>query len=143
MNPKEELGQYKFKIKKVSEALDEYERFKERAEKVTAIISDNPAHSNKISDKVGDNASKMADLNKEYQDRWLEAERERLNLVDKINRIDEPYRTILVERYIHEKSFEQIAVEMAYSYDWTAHLHRRCFKRIFKTRQLTTRQNIY
>ena len=123
MNPKEELSQYKFKIKKVSEALEEYERFKERAEKITAIISDNPAHSNKISDKVGDNASKMADLNREYQDRWLEAERERLTIVTKINAIVEPYRTILMERYVHDKSFEQIACEIGYSYDRTIHLH--------------------
>ena len=128
MNPKEELNQYKFKIKKVSEALEEYERFKERAEKITAIISDNPAHSNKISDKVGDNATKMADLNKEYQDRWLEAERERLNIVEKINKVAEPYRTILMERYVHDKSFEQISCEISYSYDRTIHLHGEALK---------------
>lgn len=35
MNPKEELRQYKFKRTKVEQALEEYQRFKLRAEKMT------------------------------------------------------------------------------------------------------------
>lgn len=128
MNAKEELNQYKFIKGRVQEALEEYERFKERAEKMTTIISDNPSHTNKTSDKVGDNASAMADLNREYKDRWLIAERKRLELVDSINKVQEPYRTILMGRYIQDKNFEQIACEMSYSYDRTIHLHGEALK---------------
>ena len=52
MTIKEELLQYRFKVKKVDEALEEYEKFKTRAEKITAIMSDCPSRSNKPSDKV-------------------------------------------------------------------------------------------
>lgn len=52
MSAKDELKQLQFKIKKVDEALEEYELFKTRAEKITAVISDVPSRSNKTSDKV-------------------------------------------------------------------------------------------
>ena len=52
MTVKEELLQYRFKVKKADQALEEYQKFKVRAEKVNAILSDSPSRSNKISDKV-------------------------------------------------------------------------------------------
>ena len=133
MNAKEELSQYKFKKKRVSEALEEYMLYKERAEKMTAIISETTSRTNINSDKVGDNAIKMADLDKEYQVRWLQAEKERIELLNKLDSLDDPYRTLLVARYIHEKPFEQIAFEMNYSYDWTVHLHGEALK-LYKTK---------
>lgn len=123
MSAKEELSQYKFKAKRVQEALEEYEKYLDRATKVTAMMDENPAKTNTNSDKVGNNAAIMADLNNEYKERWVEAERRRLELVDNINKLKEPYRTILIERYIHDKNFENIAVELGYSYDRTIHLH--------------------
>ena len=52
MTAKEELNQYKYKLKKVDETLEEYKKFKDRATKMTAIISENPQRSNLNSDKV-------------------------------------------------------------------------------------------
>lgn len=37
-------------------------------------------------------------------------------LVDKIERLPEPYATVLARRYIHLQRFEKIAVEMNYSF---------------------------
>lgn len=137
MTTKEELSQYKFILKRVDEALQEYEQYKARAEKVTSIISDNPSHSNKISDKVGDNASMMADLNTEYKERWLTAERKRLELVDKINKIEEPYRTILMARYVQDKSLEEISVFMSYSYEYIRHLHGEALQKYSEVHKIT------
>ena len=141
LTTKEELSQYKFILKRVNETLQEYEEYKLRAEKMTAIISDNPSHSNKVSDKVGDNASKMADLEKEYQNKWLDAERMRLDLVDNINKIDEPYRTLLMARYIQDKTLEQISVDMNYSYEYIRHLHGEALQK-YEERQKITHYNI-
>lgn len=49
---KEELSQLKYKICKVEETKQEYERFKERAEKMTTVFSETTSHTNKKSDKV-------------------------------------------------------------------------------------------
>lgn len=124
MTAKEELSQYFYKLKKVNETLDEYNNFKTRAEKMTAILSDVPSRTNKTSDKVGDNAILMAELSKEYEKRWREAELECNRILEVINRLAEPYRTILELRYIQGKRLESIAEELNYSYAQTKRLHR-------------------
>lgn len=120
---KDDLKQYRFKMRQVDLALEEYERFKTRAEKITAMLGGNPAHSNKVSDKVGDNATIMADIANKYQQRWLDAENERIALMDKLRCIDEPYRTILHMRYVQNRNFENIATFMGYSYKQILRLH--------------------
>lgn len=52
MTIKEELLQFRFKLKRADEALEQYEKFKTRAEKVNAVISKTSSRSNKTSDKV-------------------------------------------------------------------------------------------
>ena len=123
MNAKEELKQYKYKIQRVEETLEEYQKYKTRAEKMTVVMSESPSRTNITSDKVGDNASIMADLEKQYESRWIEAERERLNMEDRINTVEEPYRTLLHKRYIENLNFERIADEMGYSYVRITHMH--------------------
>ena len=123
MSIKDELKQYRFKVLQVDRTLEEYEMFKTRAEKMTAIISEVSAHTNKVSNKVGDNATIMADLENEYKQRWEEAELERLALTSKIRGIDEPYRTILFMRYVQGKTFECIADAIGYSYKQILRLH--------------------
>lgn len=115
MSAKEELNQYKFARKRVDEALEEYERYKTRATKMTSIISDMPRGGNN-SDKVADNATMMADLSREYENRWMAAEKYKLEIEGRIDQLKEPYRTLLHKRYLEEKDFEEIAVEMGYTY---------------------------
>lgn len=123
MTAKEELMQYKYARKKVDETLEEYQKYKDRATKMTAIMSDNPQRSNLNSDKVGDNAIKMADISREYEERWLRAENKKLEVERKIEELLEPYRTLLHKRYIEELNFEKIADDMGYSYVRITHLH--------------------
>ena len=123
MNAKEILNQYRFKAKKAEEAREEYDKFMTRATKMTAAFTETTSRTNMTTDKVGDNAAALADLKKTWENLWIEAERERLRIVDSINQIEEPYRTILMARYIQEKNFEEISVELKYSYAWTTHLH--------------------
>lgn len=122
MTAKEELLQYKYARKKVDEALEEYEKYKTRAEKMTTIISDMPK-STSNANKVEDNAVEMADISRIYEERWLEAEKEKLEVEQKIEKVEEPYRTILHKRYVEELNFEKIADEMGYSYVRITHLH--------------------
>lgn len=123
MTAKEELLKYRFKMKRVEQTLDDYERFKTRAEKMTAIISETSAHTNRISDKVGDNAIMMAELSKKYEIRWREAEKELNRILELINRLDDPYRDILYYRYIKFYDLKSVGDEIGYSYDRIKHLH--------------------
>ena len=123
MRAKKILMQYRGKLQKVDDLLEEYEKYKARAEKMTSIISETSSRGNTTSDKVGEYAVIMADLSREYERRWLEAEKERLRLLDTINELDEPYRQLLFLRYIRCHELSKIAEEIGYSLDRTNHLH--------------------
>ena len=123
MTAKEELLKYRFKMKRVEQTLDDYERFKTRAEKMTAIISETSAHTNRISDKVGDNAVMMAELSKKYEARWKEEEKELNRILEMIEKLDDPYRDILYYRYIKFLDLKSVGEEIGYSYDRIKHLH--------------------
>lgn len=137
MTAKEELLQYKYARKKVDEALEEYEKYKTRAEKMTTIISDMP-RSTINANKVEDNAVEMADISRGYKERWLEAEKEKLEVEQKIEKVEEPYRTILHKRYVEELNFEKIADEMGYTYNSITHMHGDALKLYKKIQDNTT-----
>lgn len=137
MTAKEELSQYRYARKKVDEALEEYEKYKIRAEKVTTIISGMPRGTSN-SNKVEDNAVKMADISREYEKRWFLAEKEKLRIEKNIDKVEEPYRTILHKRYIEESNFEKIADEMGYTYNSITHMHGDALKLYKKVQDNTT-----
>lgn len=124
MTAKEELKKYQSKIKEVDRTISEYEKFMTRATKMTAVMSEMTARSNLPSDKVGDNAIKMADLAKEYEDRWYEAEHTRARLVEEINKVGGVLGDVLYYLYIEGLNLDQTAQKIHYSYERTAHLHR-------------------
>lgn len=123
MSAKDELRRYQAKIKDVDRTVKEYEKFMTRATKMTAIMSEMTARSNLPSDKVGDNATKMADLAKEYEERWHEAEHTRISLVSEIDKVGGVLGDVLYDIYIEGLSLEQTAQDIHYSYERTAHLH--------------------
>lgn len=133
MTAKEELLQYKYARKKVDEALEEYEKYKTRAEKMTTIISDMP-RSTINANKVEGNAVKMADISRIYEERWLEAEKEKLEVEQKIEKVEEPYRTILHMKYIEEKTLEEISCQLKCNYTYACEQHGRALKEYEKNR---------
>ena len=123
-NAKELLRQYQLKMAKVDEIEDECDKFMTRATKMTASFNASSIISTTTSDKVSTNAVKIADLKKEWQELLIDAEQEKIKLYKMLMKIDEPFRKILVERYIHRKDFEEIANDLKYSYSWTIHNHK-------------------
>lgn len=123
MTAKEELNQYNDAQGRVEEALEDYRKYQERATKMNAIISDMPMNKGK-SDKVGDNVPAMADIDKEYLNRWIEAERKRLYITSRIDGVkNELYRKVLKKKYVEGMKLEEIACEIKYSYDRVKHIH--------------------
>lgn len=62
--------------------------------------------------------------------------REKLNLMD-----DELLRTILLKRYVYNRSLRRIAKEINYSFDWVRHLHVVALREFSKILSKTTRKN--
>ena len=65
----------------------------------------------------------MADLATLYIKRYFDAEQERIKITSELDKLEEPYRTILFKRYVTGANFETIASEMSYSYSAITKLH--------------------
>lgn len=141
MTAKEELLQYKYAREKVEETLEEYQKYKDRAEKMTSIISDVPRGTSS-SDKVADNAVEMADLSAEYEKRWLEAENKKLEIEKNIDLVEEPYRILLHKRYVEGKTLEEISTLMNYSFDRVRHMHGEALLKYEKLAHFSTQKHI-
>jgi DNA-directed RNA polymerase specialized sigma24 family protein len=141
MTAKEELLQYKYAREKVDETLEEYQKYKDRAEKMTSIISDMPRGTSS-SDKIADNAVKMADLSAEYEKRWLEAENKKLEIEKNIDLVEEPYRILLHKRYVEGKTLEEISTLMNYSFDRVRHMHGEALLKYEKLAHFSTQKHI-
>lgn len=134
MTAKEELSQYKYARKRVDETLEEYKKYKDRATKMTSIISDMPRGSCN-SNKIEDNVVVMADLSNEYEKRWIAAERERLRIENNIDRVEEPYRTLLHMRYVEDIPLFEIASRLKYkSYTYACEQHGEALKKYEENR---------
>ena len=140
MTAKEELLQYKYAREKVDETLEEYQKYKDRAEKMTSIISNMPRGTSS-SDKVADNAVKMADLSAEYEKRWLEAENKKLEIEKNIDLVEEPYRTILYMKYVQEKKLEEIAYKLNANYTYICEQHGIALKKYEENKENRTFPN--
>lgn len=141
MTAKEELMQYIDAQGRVEEALEEYGKYQERATKMTSIISDMPMNRGK-SDKVGDNVPAMADLDNEYLNRWIEAEKKRLYIVERIDGINNSlYREVLKYKYVEGLKIEEIACRKDKSYDRIKHIHREALEQYRKKYNLEKEEN--
>ena len=140
MTAKEELLQYKYAREKVQETLEEYQKYKDRAEKMTSIISDMPRETSS-SDKVADNAVKMADLSAEYEKRWLEAENKKLEIEKNIDLVEEPYRIILYMKYVQGKKLEEIAYKLNANYTYICEQHGIALKKYEENKENRTFPN--
>ena len=111
-----ELKHYSNIIRKVEQLFEEYEKFKTRAEKITPTYSETTARSNVTGDKVGDNAVELAELDKKYKKLLLDAEMQKFKIIDAVNNMPEPCRSILFMKYVQQKRLEEIADELGYSF---------------------------
>lgn len=129
MTAKEYLMQYREAARRVTAAQDHLTELRAIAERTT------PSYSTSGSGQPGDRLGAAVARMVEAEDR-LEAEIELLiaterEIVQTINRVPEPYRTLLYERYINGKTFETISVQMNFSYYHIVHrLHPKALKAV-------------
>ncbi|RDU22775.1 DUF1492 domain-containing protein [Anaerosacchariphilus polymeriproducens] len=123
MTAKEYLYQLKDIDDLINSNQEEVDRLRALATNISVTYSDEP-HGSGTSDKVGNTVVKIADLENEINDlidELIDLKRESISIIKQIKGIRE--RTILIKRYINNKTLEQSAVEMGISYTWTKQLH--------------------
>lgn len=119
---------------------------------ITGTWPDGQPHGNKTTDPTGSKAIKLADMSNEKRDRLVSELREleykqlitrshlwsvRMDVIDTIDKIYDPndpitkvYYRLLILRYIENETWEQIAVELGYTFRHTTRLHGVALKRL-------------
>jgi len=123
LNKKEYLQQYKTLDNYINRKVEELEKWKALATKITPIYSDMP-HGSGSNDKIQSAVENIILLEIELDksiDEFVNLKRE---IESKINAVDDgTLRLLLQYRYIDGKTWEQIAVDMFYTYKWVCKLH--------------------
>ena len=122
-----DMKEYLSQLKTISRRLERKKQEKEEllaiAARVTASYSGMPGAKGGKSDKVGDIAVKLAELENETNNdivRMLELKRE---IVSVIERLDDREYEVLYKRYVEFKSLSEIGQELDKSYQTVINIH--------------------
>ena len=124
MTAKEYLQQYREAARRVTAAQDHLDELRAMAERITPNYGGSGGGTHQTGDKLGAAVARLVDAESRVSDELelLEAtEREVIGTIDKIT--DGTLHTLLYERYINGKTWEQIAVALNYSYRQTTRMH--------------------
>lgn len=126
MTPKEYLQQYRDAAKRARAALDHLDELRSMATRITPNYGGEGGGTHQTGDKLGAAVARIIDAENRVSDEleMLEAiEHEVLNTILRVK--DATLITLLYERYINGKTWEQIAVDMHYSYRGVTKMHGR------------------
>lgn len=118
---KAKLKRYRFIAGEISDLLDERERLRSLAEKITPSLSFAPVHGANT-DKMAPVVANLIEVERYIENRSKELLRARMEAEQLINRLaDERHRAVLKSYYFSRRSWEECCV--AVGYEW-AQIHR-------------------
>lgn len=121
---KQELKEYRDNIVYIRGKKEDLEEMRTYLEKTTTRLSKTRTSNNSMnSDKMIEGISRMDAIEKEYDKKLQELLLKKFIVDDKIDKLDEPYRTLLFYRYTRRKSWQEVAKEIDYSVSDTYRKH--------------------
>lgn len=110
--------------------LDAIEQLKAMQNRTTAALQDVPIHGHGgINRSLEDTVGRLVDLQRSVQTAVDDVAEKKAKAFDIIGKIkNEKQRRVLIDRYITAKTFEQISVDMGYSYFGVCKLHGQALK---------------
>ena len=126
MNAQKYLQQIKVLETKIKQKEEQIEYLKEAASGAGAIRYDKEKIQVSMTDsKLESLVIQYITLEQEVQEQILHLEQVRHRIIGEIQELhDDRYINVLFKRYVEIKSYELIAVEMNYSFDYVKELHR-------------------
>ena len=121
MTAKEYLLQYRDAVRRATAAQDHLDELRAMAERITPNYGSSGGGGKQTGDKLGAAVARLVDA-EEKVDAEIELMTATAREVRKtIEAVPEPYSTLLYERYINGKTWEQIAVTLNYSFVHVVH----------------------
>ena len=134
MKAKAYLKQIELMDAKINTRLEEVERLNALATKTTSVMGGERVQSSGSQQKMADCVTRIADLKAEINkeiDKFVNIKQEILQIMDK--HCDPDCINLLYSRYFQYKPWEQIAVELSFTYKWVSGgLHQRALSQVQK-----------
>ena len=135
-NAKEYLSQIRRYDTMIDSMLDEVDSLYAMVTRITPVLKDDVVSGGGQQDKMGNAIAKIVDLKERINreiDQLVDIKREASSLLAKVSNPD--HFKVLHKRYILYETFEQIALDMNYSYRWICKLHGRALQTFGKILQ--------
>lgn len=116
---REDLKNYRYNQNWIKRQLEKYQEQKAMVYSISQNLDGMPKAKNKPNyslENLMDQYNKILEI--------LEKDQEKQNeIILQIRRLEEPYRTILTDKYILGMSLEEISVEIGYAYENVCRMH--------------------
>ena len=133
MTAKSYLQQIKRCDVKIDNGIEELARLKALATRVTSAMSGDVVSRTRNNDTMSDTIAKIIKLQEELDrevDRYVDLKRDVAVMLSKME--NPVYYQVLHSRYILYKTWEQIACDMDFTYQWVCELHGRALQEFAK-----------
>lgn len=122
MTAKEYLLQYRDAVRRATAAQDHLDELRAMAERITPNYGSSGGGGHQTGDRLGAAVARLVDAESRVSDELELLEATKRDVISTIGKItDGTLHTLLYERYINGKTWEQIAVVMNYSYQHIVH----------------------
>lgn len=131
MKAKEYLEQLRVLDRLINNKQQELEKLETLATKVTSYNSGDRVQASGNQDKMADTVIKIIELKQEINadiDRLVDMKAEIIPVIDSVQ--DADMIDVLYKRYILFKKWEEIALEMHYTFRWVLKIHGRALQKI-------------
>lgn len=115
------LSQIRLIDSRINDGLEDLERLNSIATKVTSALDGEMVSGTRNPDKMTDIVAKIIELKEDINslvDKFVDTKREATELLSKVK--NPIHYKILYSRYVLYKTWEQIAAEINFSYQWTS-----------------------
>jgi DNA-directed RNA polymerase specialized sigma24 family protein len=124
---KDQLREYRCLIRNIEHIEDELQRIRDTVDAKSVIISDMPKGSD-MRDKMLEAITSIIELEYKMIQQLGECSRKRMEIESAINKLPQREQQLIRLRYVDGLAWENICVEMSYSWQQTHNIHNKALR---------------
>lgn len=120
---RDDLKEYKYNQEWIKGRLEYIEEYRTSITNITSILSDMPKGSREVQDSMAEKIAILLDNVNELVAKIIKMQERQKDILEQLDRVEQPYRLILEKMYIHGKKLVEVASDMGYDYKYICKQH--------------------
>lgn len=129
---REDLKNYKYTQEWIKDRTEHIEEYKTSITNITSVLSDMPKGSRQVEDSIAEKVAILLDDVNDILKVIVKEEKKQKEIIEQLNKVEQPYRLILEKVYIQGKKLVTVASEMNYNYEYTKKINQIALKKFEK-----------